>query len=111
MLPGWDGVMTLPHGARLRALQDPGPPPARGGESGGTVVGRAGTTHVLPDGQSGRNARWEGRTAGEVEKAAGVGAFDALCDVVVADDLRTGLEPLSIDDTEENWRLRSELWT
>jgi N-acyl-D-aspartate/D-glutamate deacylase len=45
-----------------------------------------------------------------VGRQRGISAFDALCDVVVADDLQTGLVPLSIDDTEENWRLRSELW-
>jgi N-acyl-D-aspartate/D-glutamate deacylase len=36
--------------------------------------------------------------------------FDALCDVVVADDLRTGLVPKTVDDTAEHWRMRAELW-
>ena len=40
----------------------------------------------------------------------GIGVFDALCDVVVADDLRTGLVPRTVDDTDEHWRMRAELW-
>jgi N-acyl-D-aspartate/D-glutamate deacylase len=110
MLPGWDGVMTLPHAARLRALQDPQvrrrlEEGSRGGPWWAVWSDTMFSQTVNP-----ANARWEGRTAGEVAEERGVGVFDALCDVVVADDLHTGLEPLSIDDTEESWRLRSELW-
>jgi N-acyl-D-aspartate/D-glutamate deacylase len=110
MLPGWGDVMTMPHDARVRALADPA---VRGrleeGSRGGPWWAVWEDT-TFSETVSIENTRWEGRTAGDVARQRGVSAFDALCDVVVADDLRTGLVPLSIDDTEENWRLRSELW-
>jgi N-acyl-D-aspartate/D-glutamate deacylase len=33
-----------------------------------------------------------------------------MLDVVVADDLRTGLCPPSLGDTDEDWRLRASVW-
>jgi N-acyl-D-aspartate/D-glutamate deacylase len=110
MLPGWGDVMTMPHAARLQALRDPGTrrqleEGSRGGPWWAVWDDTTFAETVSPE-----NDRWQGRTAGDVARERGVGVFDALCDVIVADDLQTGLVPLSIDDTEENWRLRSELW-
>jgi N-acyl-D-aspartate/D-glutamate deacylase len=110
MLPGWGHVMTLPHADRLAALRDPEvrrqlEEGSRGGPWWAVWEDTTFSQTVSPD-----NARWEGRTAGEVARERGMGVFDALCDVIVRDDLGTGLVPLPIDDTEENWRLRSELW-
>jgi N-acyl-D-aspartate/D-glutamate deacylase len=110
MLPGWGDVMTTPHAARLQALRDPGTrrqleEGSRGGPWWAVWDDTTFAETVSPE-----NDRWQGRTAGDVARERGVGVFDALCDVIVADDLQTGLVPLSIDDTEENWRLRSELW-
>ena len=110
MLPGWGDVMTMPHDARVRALQDPAVRRRLEEASHGAPWWANWEDTTFSETVSDTNARWEGRTAGDVARERGGSAFDALCDVVVADDLRTGLVPLSIDDTEENWRLRSELW-
>ncbi len=110
MLPGWGEVMTMPHEARLAALRDTAVRRQLEEGSRGAPWWGVWEDTMLSETFNPDNARWEGRTAGDVGRARGVSAFDALCDVVVADDLRTGLVPLSIDDTEENWRLRSELW-
>jgi len=110
MLPGWGQVMTMPHDDRLRALRDTAVRRRLEEGSRGAPWWGVWEDTMLAETFNPENARWEGRTAGDVARERGVGAFDALCDVVVADDLRTGLVPLSIDDTEENWRLRSELW-
>jgi N-acyl-D-aspartate/D-glutamate deacylase len=110
MLPGWGDVMTMPHADRVRSLRDPQvrrqlEDGSRGGPWWAVWEDTTFSQTFAP-----ANARWEGRTAGEVAQERETGVFDALCDVIVADDLRTGLVPLSIDDTDENWRLRSELW-
>jgi N-acyl-D-aspartate/D-glutamate deacylase len=110
MLPGWAGVMTMPHEERRRALADPAVRRQLEEGSRGGPWWAVWEDTTLSQTTAAENARWEGLTAGEVARRRGVSAFDALCDVVVADDLQTGLVPLSIDDTEENWRLRSELW-
>jgi len=110
MLPGWAEVMALPAEAKLAALRDPdvrrrlmdasadGPWWANWAE---TTVAEV----VAAD-----NAPWEGRTVGDIAAARGVGVFDALCDVVVADGLRTGLVPRTVDETDEHWQLRAKLW-
>jgi N-acyl-D-aspartate/D-glutamate deacylase len=36
--------------------------------------------------------------------------FDALLDIVMADDLRTGLRPPARVDTEADWDYRTEVW-
>jgi N-acyl-D-aspartate/D-glutamate deacylase len=110
MLPGWAGVMTMPHEERRRALADPAVRRQLEEDSRGGPWWAVWEDTTLSQTTAAENAPWEGLTAGEVGRRRGVSAFDALCDVVVADDLQTGLVPLSIDDTEENWRLRSELW-
>jgi N-acyl-D-aspartate/D-glutamate deacylase len=56
------------------------------------------------------NADADGRSVGEVAKARGVSPFDALLDIVIADELRTGITRDMPDDTAEDWTTRSEVW-
>ena len=110
MLDGWAEVMALPHDAKQKALQDPAVRGRleRGSAGGGWWANWAETT--LSEVFAPENARWEGRTVASVAEERQVPVFDALCDVVVADDLRTGLVPRTIDDNDEGWRLRAQLW-
>ena len=36
--------------------------------------------------------------------------FDVLLDIVVADELRTGLRPSGLKDSEPDWQLRADVW-
>ena len=36
--------------------------------------------------------------------------FEVLCDIVVADGLRTGLRPASAASAESDWKLRADVW-
>jgi N-acyl-D-aspartate/D-glutamate deacylase len=110
MLDGWAEVMALPHPAKRQALADP---VVRRRLEAGSIDGPwwanwAATT--VAEVFAPENQRWEGRTIAYVARERQVPVFDALCDLVVADDLRTGLVPLTVDDNEEGWRLRAELW-
>ena len=110
MLNGWAEVMALPHDAKRKALEDPAVRRRleSGSAGGGWWANWADTT--ISEVFAPENVRWEGRTVADVARERQMPIFDALCDVVVADDLRTGLVPRTVDDNEEGWRLRAELW-
>jgi N-acyl-D-aspartate/D-glutamate deacylase len=115
-LPGWAEVVALPHGARRAALADP-------------AVRRR-----LADAVVGHELRWphadlvrwdrltlvevaaaelaplQGLTVGEVARRRGVEPFDALCDVLIADDLATHLGLPARGDDAETWERRASLW-
>ncbi|MGY9072178.1 MAG: N-acyl-D-amino-acid deacylase family protein [Acidimicrobiales bacterium] len=52
---------------------------------------------------------YEGRTIGDIAEEQGQSPWDALCELVIADDLKTGLYPPAGGDDEESWVLRNEL--
>jgi len=51
-----------------------------------------------------------GRLVADIAAERGVDPFDALLDIVVADELRTVLWPGPTDDDDESWRLRAAAW-
>ncbi len=52
----------------------------------------------------------EGRTIGDIAEELGKTPWEALCEIVVEDDLKTGLYPPAAGDNEESWALRQALW-
>jgi N-acyl-D-aspartate/D-glutamate deacylase len=56
------------------------------------------------------NAGAEGRRIGDLAAEAGADAFDVLLDLVIADELRTGLRPAGMRETADDWTLRAEVW-
>ena len=112
-LNGWREPMALPDDEKLALLADPerrreldelaqGPSPLRGVAKWHLLT----VGEVLADG----NAPYVGRTIGEIAEDEGRASFDVLCDIVVADELQTGLySPLRGDD-DETWELRRDVW-
>lgn len=114
-LPGWGDTMALPPEEKKAALCDP---EVRRKLAAAALSPEAGVFRSI--------ARWEpmtiaetfaaenegiaGRTVGEVARERGQEPFDALCDIVVADDLRTGLLPPLAGDDMKSWRMRAEIW-
>ncbi|MBF6557168.1 MAG: amidohydrolase family protein [Acidimicrobiales bacterium] len=113
-LPGWRETLTLPLPDRMRALADP---EVRARLDRGAHSEEAGILGALAHWQNLRfdevfdpaNAACEGRTVGEVATERHQDPFDAMLDVVLADDLRTGLRP-PILETEADWELRAKTW-
>ena len=113
-LPNWGPTMALPDDEKLRALADPDVRRRlRESAEGDTGLFRAmlrwdrlqiGETFA-PE-----NARFAGRTVGDVAQEVGAEPFDALLDVVVTDDLRTVLMPPARGDDPDSWRMRAEAW-
>ncbi|HEV3133089.1 MAG TPA: amidohydrolase family protein [Acidimicrobiia bacterium] len=113
-LPGWGPTMALPDEEKMRALTDPDVR-RRLRESAESETGlfpamlrwdrlQIGETFA-PENQA-----LSGRTVADVAAERGADPFDALLDLVVADDLRTVLMPPARGDDPESWRLRSEAW-
>lgn len=112
-LNGWREPMALPNDQKMAMLSDTerrreldelaqGPSPMRG----------VAKWHNLTVGDvfSDENQQFLGRTIGEIAEEQGRSTFDTLCDIVVADELRTGLlQPLRGND-DETWELRVKVW-
>jgi N-acyl-D-aspartate/D-glutamate deacylase len=114
-LPGWREVLHLPVPERRRALGDPA---VRERLAAGAASREAGLLRGL--------ANWpvltfaecfvpstkphEGRSVGDVAAGLGKEPFDTLLDVVIADELRTGLRPPAFGTSDADWELRAQVW-
>ena len=121
-LPGWRDTFALPVAERIAALRDPA---VRGRLAAGARSEEAGILRGL--------ARWDrmvlaetfapvndglsGLTVSSAAEHRGVGlsggpdaAFDFLLDIVTADGLRTGLQPPTMSENPDDWKLRAEVW-
>jgi N-acyl-D-aspartate/D-glutamate deacylase len=115
-LPGWNTVLSLPPDERRRALADP---EVRRRLAAGAVSPDAGLLRDLVDWDrmtvsqtySDATKSAEGKTGGQLARERGGTALDAILDVVVADDLRTGLDTAAMGDDRETWRMRAETWS
>jgi N-acyl-D-aspartate/D-glutamate deacylase len=115
-LPGWNDVLSLPPEPRKRALADPA---VQEQLERGATSDEAGllrefldwdtmtVSETFADATSGAR----GRTGAELARERGSSsALAAILDVVVADDLRTGLDTARLGDDDETWRMRAETW-
>jgi N-acyl-D-aspartate/D-glutamate deacylase len=113
-LPGWGPVIALPVPDRIQALKDPEVRRRlRDGAASDTGVLRrmADWSRLqIDEVTSNQNRGLEGRTVGEIATERGGDPFDVLCDVVVADGLRTGLRPAAAASAESDWKLRADVW-
>jgi N-acyl-D-aspartate/D-glutamate deacylase len=113
--PGWAAVLGLPPKERMVALADPA---VRARMAEGAQSDEAGVLRYLADWKRLRiietfapvNQGFVGGSVGDVAAARGIDPFDALLDVVIADELRTGLRPPMPEPTAEDWKLRAESW-
>jgi N-acyl-D-aspartate/D-glutamate deacylase len=115
-LPGWRPVLSLPPAERLLALADPA---VRRRLAAGAASEEAGLLRGLADWRrfevveafTPETRALEGRTIADIAgERGGADPFDVLLDVVVSDELRTGLRPFRATETEAEWRLRAEVW-
>jgi N-acyl-D-aspartate/D-glutamate deacylase len=114
-LPGWRDTMHLPVPERLKALSDP---EVRRRLNEGAQSEEAGILRglsrwerlIIVETFADENADATGRSVGDVAAARGGEPFDTLCDIVVADELRTGLKPPPTGDDTADWQLRAEVW-
>jgi N-acyl-D-aspartate/D-glutamate deacylase len=114
-LPGWVDVLGQPVPERLRLLADADVRrrlhEGADSEAAGVLRGLAKWERmVIAEGFTEETRRYEGRHVGEIAAERGSTPFDALCDIVVADGLRTGLRPDFPAETAETWEARRDAW-
>ncbi|WP_068181736.1 amidohydrolase family protein [Mycobacterium sp. UM_CSW] len=114
-LPGWRDTMHLPVPERLVALADP---QVRRRLAEGAASKEAGMLRglaqwdrlVIVETFAPENADATGRSVGAIAADRGGEPFDTLLDIVIADELRTGLSPPLTGDDAADWRERAEVW-
>lgn len=114
-LPGWRETMHLPVPERLAALADPG---VRRRLAEGAASKEAGMLRglaqwdrlIIVETFAPENAAATGRSVGEIAASRAGEPFDTLLDIVIADELRTGLSPPLAGDDAADWRARAEVW-
>ncbi len=117
-LPGWRPVIALPPQERMKALADPEVrkrlAEGASSEEAGILRGLANWGRLrLVETFAPENAAYEGKLVGEVveERKRNEDPFDVLLDIVIADELRTGLTPGGMGEaTADDWKLRAEVW-
>jgi N-acyl-D-aspartate/D-glutamate deacylase len=115
LMPGWGPILNAPLAERMERLRDP--------ETRRMMLARADSDeagmfrrladfggYVIGDTVSPANAGLSGRVVRDIAAERGVAPFDALVDVVLADDLATVLWPSAPDDDDAHWAARVALW-
>lgn len=113
-LPGWSELFRLPLDERIRMLRDP-TGRTRLRERAATLTGPLSAVArwnvmTLAETFAPENSSLEGRLVGDIARERGADPFDVLCEVVVADELRTSLQLPGWGDDDETWRLRADVW-
>jgi len=113
-LPGWAEMFALPVPQRIKVLSDPAERArldagAKSKEAG--IIGALARWEnlLIDETFAAANAPYEGKSVGAVAEETGKEPFDALLDIVIADNLRTGLRP-PIGESEADWELRAKVW-
>jgi N-acyl-D-aspartate/D-glutamate deacylase len=114
-LPGWREILHLPVPERLVALGDPAVRERLAAGAGAReegVVPWLAERPVLSFAECFTPATKprEGRSVGDVAAELGQEPFDTLLDVVIADELRTGLRPPVFGTSDADWELRAQVW-
>lgn len=112
-LPGWREAMALPAAAKMALLSDPAS--RRRLRDMAATAPRTSVLRGINNWAGMRvgetaQPRYHNRVVGEIAATEGRDAFDVLCDIVVADCLRTGLYPPDRGDDDASWELRAAVW-
>jgi N-acyl-D-aspartate/D-glutamate deacylase len=112
-VPGLEEVMLLPKDEKIALLRDPDER-ARVGEIAAakhqmrhfTNWPKMTIFHVAAP----QNEVYLGRNIGEIADERGQSAWDALCDIAIADDLETSFGHPSAEEPDDTWDARVAVW-
>ena len=114
ILPGWDKLMALAPADKLAMLRDPV------GRKHMDDLAQSPTTslkslanwasYTLLETFSEQWKPYEGQSIGAIATTLGKTPWDALCDIVIDDDLNTVIASLDSGQTDASWEKRVEVW-
>jgi N-acyl-D-aspartate/D-glutamate deacylase len=113
-IPGWERTMLQPYEERLAAFRDPAfraelaELARRPGNPMGPVSDWSAQT--ILDVVAEENQEYKGRLVGDIAREQGRDPWDVLCDIALADDLRTGFGWMPEPATDDDWKARLEIW-
>jgi len=115
LIPGWGDVMGLPADQRIEKLRDPevrSQLDELAHSEGAGVFRRLSSwaNYIIGDTFAPENAGYSWRDVGSIAEEQGKEPFDALLDLVIADDLRTVLWPKASDGDAASWEARVGVW-
>jgi N-acyl-D-aspartate/D-glutamate deacylase len=109
-IPGWEEAMATPRDERLALLADPG---------GRAALNAAAQSkdypfwrlvqwqdHFIFDVEAPENDQYRGARIGDIAEQEGRNAWDVLCDIAVADELRTSFGAAPPVLTKDDWEKR-----
>jgi len=114
-LPDWPSLFALPIPDRMAALRDPATrrrlEASAASEGAGLLRARVANWPeiTLAHTYASQNAQYEGRLVADVAQERGQSPFDALIDVVIADELRTTLL-IPTPEKDADWEVGAKLW-
>jgi N-acyl-D-aspartate/D-glutamate deacylase len=112
-IAGWNKAMILPAAEKLTLLRDPALRQSLADSAAADPkIGRhLGTwaTHVISETFTPETKRYEGRVVGDIAAEEHKSAFDALLDIVVADNLETTFILGAPEPTPADWELRAQV--
>ena len=114
VLPGWADPMALPPRERIAALKDPllrDVLRAGAASAPALFVSKEFAAMRVAETVAPENAAYKGRLIGDIARETGSDPLDTLLDIVVADELATGLILRTAGDDAESWKMRAKVWT
>jgi N-acyl-D-aspartate/D-glutamate deacylase len=113
-IPGWEEPMASSNSSKLALLGDMSARNALNdaAQRPGHALSRLAdwSTKVIFDVAADENQQYVGRTVGDIAREEGRAPWDVLCDIVVADELRTSFGTPSPVESHDDWVARVGIW-
>lgn len=113
-VPGWEEVMLMSKAEKIALLSDPEERRRLGELAAGDHPMRHFTNWskmIIHDTFDAANKNCLGRTIRDIAEERGLSPWDTLCEIALADDLRTSFGHPSVEDEPmELWNTRLETW-
>jgi N-acyl-D-aspartate/D-glutamate deacylase len=113
-MPGWEAPMLLPRDEKLKLFRDKAARDALNdlAQAPGNPMGAIANwgSKTIFDVVAPENQQYIGRTVGEIAAEQGRSPWDALVDIVLADELLTSFGIVMPPDSDDDWKARLDIW-